>query len=266
MAIGLSTYAFFWRGSEQVSTPMTLEAMLEETAQLGGEVFQICDYPAIETFDEARLTALRDRAHALGITLELGTRGVAPEHLERYLDLARALEVRLIRSMLYAGEDRPTPEEAIQRLEAILPALKQQQVTLALETYEQVSVETLMQVIETLDDDHIGVCLDPGNCVAALELPEAVIARTASRVTNLHIKDFAFSRSPGWVGFQLTGIPLGEGLLPLEDMIARVKPGQRGINCIIEHWLPWQRDEATTITTEASWTRHCMDFLRSHHG
>lgn len=38
MAIGLSTYAFFWRGSEQVSTPMTLEAMLEETAQLGGEV------------------------------------------------------------------------------------------------------------------------------------------------------------------------------------------------------------------------------------
>ncbi|WP_456268712.1 sugar phosphate isomerase/epimerase [Kushneria sp. AK178] len=266
MAIGLSTYAFFWRGSEQVETPMTLEAMLEETAELGGEVFQICDYPAIETFDEARLTALRDRARSLGVVLELGTRGVAPEHLERYLTLARRLDVRLIRSMLYSSDDRPTPEQAIQRLEQILPALKEQQVTLTLETYEQVSVETLMQVIETLDDDHIGVCLDPGNCVAALEMPKAVIERTASRVTNLHIKDFAFSRSPGWVGFQLTGTALGEGLLPLEDMIARVEPGKRDINCIIEHWLPWQGDEATTITTEARWTRHCMDVLRSHHG
>ncbi|GHC22710.1 sugar phosphate isomerase [Kushneria pakistanensis] len=266
MAIGLSTYAFFWRGSKQVDTPMTLEAMLEETAELGGEVFQICDYPAIETFDEARLTALRDRAQTLGITLELGTRGIAPEHLERYLTLARLLDVRLIRSMLYAGEDRPALQEAIRRLETLLPALKQQQVTLALETYEQVSVEALMQVIETIDDDHIGVCLDPGNCVAALELPEAVIARTAARVVNLHIKDFAFSRAPGWVGFQLTGCPLGEGLLPLKAMREAVNPEARGINEIFEHWLPWQQDEASTCALEAQWTRHNMDFLRSHHG
>ncbi|WP_457809167.1 sugar phosphate isomerase/epimerase family protein [Kushneria sp. EE4] len=266
MVIGLSTYVFFWRGSQQVETPMTLEAMLEETAELGGEVFQICDYPAIESFNEARLTALRDRAQTLGVTLELGTRGTDPEHLKRYLALAHVLGVRLIRSMLYAGEDRPTPEQAIQRLEQILPALKAQQVTLALETYEQISVETLMQVIETLDDDHIGVCLDPGNCVAALELPETVIARTAGRVVNLHIKDFAFSRAPGWVGFQLTGCPLGEGLLPLEEMLEAVTPEARGINAILEHWLPWQRDEATTCAMEAQWTRHNMDFLRSHHG
>ncbi|ART63228.1 sugar phosphate isomerase/epimerase family protein [Kushneria marisflavi] len=266
MAIGLSTYAFFWRGSEQVETPMTLEAMLEETAELGGKVFQICDYPAIETFDEPRLTALRDRAHALGIVLELGTRGIAPKHLERYLTLARVLGVRLIRSMLYSGEDRPTFDQAIQRLEQILPALRQQQVTLALETYEQVSIETLMTVIETVDDDHIGVCLDPGNCVAALEMPEAVIARTAGRVVNLHLKDFAFSRAPGWVGFQLIGCPMGEGLLPLETMREAVNPQARGINEIIEHWLPWQQDEATTCALEAQWTRHNMTFLRSHHG
>lgn len=266
MATGLSTYAFFWRGSEQVETPMTLEAMLEETAELGGKVFQICDYPAIETFDEVRLTALRDRAQALDIVLELGTRGIVPEHLERYLALAHVLGVRLIRSMLYSGEDRPTSDQAIQRLERILPALRAQQVTLALETYEQVSVETLMTVIETIDDDHLGVCLDPGNCVAALEMPEAVIARTAARVVNLHIKDFAFSRAPGWVGFQLTGCPLGEGLLPLKAMREAVNPEARGINEIFEHWLPWQQDEASTCALEAQWTRHNMDFLRSHHG
>jgi hypothetical protein len=53
MAIGLSTYAYFWRLSDRVPEPMGLDAMLENTAELGGKVFQICDYPKIETLSMA---------------------------------------------------------------------------------------------------------------------------------------------------------------------------------------------------------------------
>ncbi|RKR07215.1 sugar phosphate isomerase/epimerase [Kushneria sinocarnis] len=264
MAIGLSTYAFFWRGSTQVEAPMTLAAMLEETAALGGDLFQICDYPAIESLTAAELEALREQAARLGIRLELGTRGLAREPLERYLDIAERLDVRLLRSMIYSGDDRPDAQQAVQRLEALLPRLRRQGVTLALETYEQLPVDALMAVIEQVDDAHVGICLDPANCVAALELPGTVIARTAARVVNLHIKDFHFTRSPGWVGFQLTGCPLGEGLLPLSDMLARIDPAGRGIGAVIEHWLGWQDDAATTCRLEAEWTRHNMNLLRSN--
>lgn len=263
MKIGLSTYAFTWRGSRHVHEPMTLADMLQETATLGGTVFQICDYPAIENFSTDQLEALHRRARELGITLELGTRGLTPEKLTRYLDIAEVLDVSLLRSMFNDAESQPTAAEAEARLREIAPRLARQGVTLALETYEQVAVATLMAVIEALDHPRIGVCLDPANCVAALEMPDDVIERTADRVTNLHIKDFRFTRADGWVGFRLLGCPLGEGLLPFGAMLERVKPVERGINLIVEHWLDWQQDAERTAAVEAEWTRHSMNILRS---
>ncbi|HBH63178.1 MAG TPA: sugar phosphate isomerase, partial [Erwinia persicina] len=106
MAIGLSTYAFFWRASERVAAPMTLAQMLEKTASMGVTLFQICDYPQIETWSDAELDTLRQQAEALGIELELGTRGLQTVHLQRYLDIAQVLQVSLIRSMFSSVSDR----------------------------------------------------------------------------------------------------------------------------------------------------------------
>jgi hypothetical protein len=80
MAIGLSSYAFFWRSSAAAPEPLGLHEMLAETASLGVSVFQICDYPAIESMTPAQLRAVRDDAAGRGITLELGTRGIGPDH------------------------------------------------------------------------------------------------------------------------------------------------------------------------------------------
>lgn len=65
MAIGLSTYAFFWRMSSRVPDPMGLEAMPDHTAESGATVFQICGYPAVETLSSAELEKLRQRAEDL---------------------------------------------------------------------------------------------------------------------------------------------------------------------------------------------------------
>ena len=73
---------------------------------------------------------------------------------------------------------------------------------------------------------------------------------------NVHVKDFAFSRQDGWVGFTFAGAPLGDGLLDYDYLVETVRPDERGINQIIEHWLPWQGDSATTVNTEDQWTLH----------
>ena len=263
MAIGLSTYAFFWRSSAAAPRPLGLPEMLAETASLGAGVFQICDYPAIESMTPAQLRAVRDDAAGRGITLELGTRGIGPAHLEKYRELAAVLGVRFVRSMLRTADHQPSVTEAIGLLRSALPRYRDQGVTLGLETYEQVATQDLLAVVRAVDSPSLGVCLDPGNCVARLEVPEYVIGQVAPYVVNMHIKDFAFTRQQGWVGFSLTGCPLGTGLLDYGAMIAAVQPESRGISQVVEHWLPRLGTMAETCRAEREWTRHSAEFLLS---
>ncbi|PXY34197.1 sugar phosphate isomerase [Prauserella coralliicola] len=264
MAIGLSTYAFFWRISDRAEKPLTLAQQLEQTRELGADVFQICDHAPVERLSTVELRELRSVARDLGVTLELGTRGVRPEHLKRYLDLAEALDVTLVRSMLYSATDRPTLAEATEWLRETVPGYAERGVTLALETYEQVASADLVDVVEAVGSDHLGICLDPANCVANLEHPRQVVETTARHVANLHVKDFDFARQAGWVGFTLSGCRLGEGRLDYGAMIERVKPAEKNINQIVEHWLPLQDDFETTCRLEDEWTRHSVEFLRSN--
>ncbi|MFZ3598617.1 sugar phosphate isomerase/epimerase family protein [Streptomyces sp. BH104] len=262
MAYGISTYAYFWRISERAPKPMSLEDMLVDTKELGGQVFQICDYPSIETYDAAQLADVRDAAQDLGLILELGTRGVRTEHLAKYLDMAGELGVTLVRSMMNTADHRPSVDEATALLRQAVPTYAEAGVTLGLETYEQVSTEDLITVVKGVDSRHLGVVLDPGNSVARLERPVDVVESAAPYTVNIHVKDFAFSRRDGWVGFTYAGCPLGTGLLDYAGMIAAVRPEERGINQIVEHWLPWQ-DGGFDVTAELEhqWTKHSISTL-----
>ena len=59
MTIGLGTYAFFWQWHETAETPLSLTDMVDRTADLGVGLFQICDYPLIESYDSNDLDQLR---------------------------------------------------------------------------------------------------------------------------------------------------------------------------------------------------------------
>lgn len=261
--IGLSTYAYFWRWSTRNPEPMGLEQMLEDTRSLGADLYQICDYPPLDGMSLDELDQIRRLTLDLGLSLELGTRGVRPDHLLRYLDIAERLGARLVRSMVQTSPGEPSLAEVPELLAQVLPEFERRGVTLALETYEQVPTASLVEVVASVGHPSLGIVLDPGNCVAALELPRDVIARTAPYVKNLHVKDFAFSRRDGWVGFTYAGTPLGEGLLDYDDMVEQIRPEERGINQVIEHWLPWTNDLSETIRLEQQWTQHNLDYLRS---
>lgn len=261
--IGLSTYSFFWQHSDRVPEPLDLAGMLERTAERGLGLFQICDYPAIFTYSAAELRDLRARADDLGIVLELGTRGLATDHLASALTIAEALGTTYVRSMLNAPDHRPTLAEAESLLHLAVPDFAQAGVALALETYEQVSTPDLVGLIESIGSDALGVCLDPGNCIAALELPRDVVELTAPYVLGIHAKDFAFTRRDGWVGFTLEGAEFGTGLLDYDHLVRTVRPAERGITQVVEHWLVWQGSVEETVSTENRWTDSTVAHLRS---
>lgn len=261
--IGLGTYAFFWQHSDRAPEPLSLVGAFEATRELGVELFQICDYAPLETMSEREIANAAAAARDLGLTVQLGTKGVDTERLGRYLRLANAFDAVLVRSMLFGPDSRPSAAEAAEQLRRVLPSYEASGVSLALETYEQVATAELVSLVEGISSPRLGICLDPANVVARLELPRECVELTAPHVNNVHAKDFAFDRQPGWVGFTYSGAPLGAGLHDYPHLLRTVRPRDRGIDEIVEHWLPWQGDAETTIRTERDWTRTAVEYLRS---
>lgn len=261
--IGLGTYAFFWQHSDRVPEPLSLVGAFEATRALGVDLFQICDYAPLETMTDAELRAAAASARDLGLTIELGTKGIEPERLARFLEIAAIFGAGLVRSMLFGPDSRPSTAQAEEWLRQALPAYEAAGVDLALETYEQVATADLVSLVARIGSDRLGVCLDPANVVARLELPRDCVEATASLVNNVHVKDFAFARQPGWVGFTYGGAPMGEGLHDYPHLLETVRPRERGINEVVEHWLSWQGDAETTVRIEREWTRRTIEYLRS---
>ncbi len=262
--IGLSTYSLFWEISDRSPKPLSVEGMIERTQSLGCHVLQICDYPPVEAFDSARLRSIRETAWDAAVELEVGTRGTNREHILTYVKLAESLGATMLRSMVQPVRGGLAYPETVADLKGLGNALETSGVSLALETYEQLSSSDLVRIVREVDNPRIGIALDPANCVAGLENPRDVIERCAPYTLNLHVKDFAFTRQAGWVGFTYAGAPMGEGLLDYEHEIAQVRPHERGINRIIEHWLVWQGTPEATVAEERRWTELAVNYIRSN--
>jgi len=260
--IGLGTYAFFWQHSDRVDNPLSLIGALEATRALEVDLFQICDYAPLDEMSDGEVRGAARAARELGVRIQLGTKGIAPDHLSRYLRLADAFDARLVRSMVTGPDSRPSPADARSWLHAVAPAFEAAGVTLALETYEQAATDELVALISAVDSPALGICLDPANVVARLENPRACVEAAASLTRNVHVKDFAFARQPGWVGFSYSGAAMGTGLHDYPHLLSTVRPRERGIDEIVEHWLPWQGDAQTTIRSERDWTRTTLEYLR----
>ncbi len=261
---GLSTYALFWEISSRNPEPLSLEAMVQRAAEVGCDVLQICDHAPLEQRTTRELATLARDASEMGVELEVGTRGVETDHLTRYLEICDSLGAGLLRSMVPAGTDDRSLDAARTCLEKILPALERAGVSLALETYEQLATPELVALVTGLDSACAGIALDPANCVANFELPDEVIDRCAARTVNLHVKDFAFRRQEGWVGFTYAGAPMGEGRLDYSHELRAVRPVERRITQVIEHWLPWQGDITTTINEERRWTDQAVSYMKEN--
>lgn len=262
MKIGTGTYAYYWQILATNVRPPSVIEMMRETAGLGAQVFQICDYPPLERFSSEELGDIRQHARDLGLDLEIGTRGTEPSHLRRFHQLAETLGASLVRTILSREGEIPDLLRAQHNLESVIAIYEQSGITLGLETYEQVSAEHTMQLVNAIGSDRLGIVLDPGNSVAAFEFPLSLIERSAPYVVNIHVKDFAFARREGGQGFTLTGRPLGEGAVDLDLMVSAVATHRPDVNLILEHWVPWQDSEETTLEIERSWTVHGMQKLR----
>jgi 3-oxoisoapionate decarboxylase len=265
MRLGISSWTYPWSigvNGFPPARPIRLADLLQKAAVLKVEVVQIADNLPLDRLDRSQLRDARDQAASLGLTIEIGTRGVEPAHLYRYLSLAVELDAALVRTLTNTFESRVSLEQAEKWIREVLPEFESHGVTLALENYEAHSCRSLAALLRRLESRNVGICLDTVNSLAALETPEDVVEALASLTVSLHVKDFVIERAPNRMGFLVRGAPVGRGRLAIPWLLGQMNPATN-VSVILEQWPPWQESIEATVRMEQEWAAQGVEYLRS---
>lgn len=265
--LGIGSYAFAWAigvPGHMPPAPMDVFAFLEQTAQLGLYRVQIADNLPLHSLSPAQQNDLQAQAQRLDIAIEVGTRGIAPDHLRNYLQLARFYDSPILRVVVDSTGRHPDPGEIVAILKPLLPDFEAGGITLAIENHDRFRASSLAAIIVQLDSPAVSICLDTVNSFGALEGPDVVIDTLGPYVVNLHVKDFAIRRVDSNMGFVLEGTPAGEGALNVPELMARLRAIGRDFNAILELWPPPESDIVATVAKEAAWAETSVAYLRQH--
>jgi sugar phosphate isomerase/epimerase len=237
---------------------MDAAGLIRRASGLGLRLVQIADNLPLERCNARELDEMRACARERNIALELGTRGIAKEHLRRLLELCRFFESRLLRVVVDTGQHEPSPDEVVQTIVDLLPELEHSGVRLAIENHDRFTAATFADIVKRVGHPSAGICLDTVNSFGSLEGPEIVIETLAPFVVNVHVKDFIVRRLPHMMGFEILGAPAGQGRLDIPKLLNRFPHS----SAILELWPPFTGDIAETIETERFWGRTSVEFLR----
>ena len=260
MKIGVSSYTWAWgvgiKGFEP-ARPLGVLELVEKAKQNGVYLLQIADTPGLHDMDEDALDELVKKADMHGIELEAGTRGIEPAHLLRYLEIAKKIHSKIVRTITHRLD-----REAEAWMKEVLSEYKKEGVSIALENHDEHKTAELAEFIERLGNPHLGVCLDTVNSFAALEPPDSVVKTLGPYTLNLHVKDFDVVRVQSQLGFSIVGRPAGKGRLDIPKIVGLLQEMGRDPNAVLELWTPFEESIEKTVEKEESWAVESLSYLR----
>ncbi len=226
MRLGLDSYsyhlAFGAHPDFDPPIPWTTSRFVDRVAELDLDGFQL-DPMHVSLNQPSVWDAVRQQADQYGLFVECGLMDVTPESIRAGIRMATHLGSPVIRSFI--GFDRNDPaidikaelERARRQIEACLPDLERARVQLAIENHGEVTSEELVSLVTWLDHPQVGICLDFGNMIAVGENPIDAVKRMAPYALSTHIKDYRVTMT--FHGCEYTGVALGEGSLPVREML-----------------------------------------------
>lgn len=254
MKIGISSWTYAWA----IKNGMDVYALLDKAINLKSEVLQIADNLPLYNISKETLKKVADIAKNHNIILEIGTKGIDKEKIDKYIEIAEILNVKLLRTLLHNENNTPSVTDAITILKSYVTELKNRDIVLAIENHDYYHSSQLRQIIHEVNDTNIGICLDPVNNFAQGESTREVLRNLAEDTMNFHAKDYTIKRKPSQLGFDIEGCPTGVGMLDL-DMVCDAL--RNDISWIIELWTPWQGDIESTVKLENQWAEESIQNL-----
>jgi sugar phosphate isomerase/epimerase len=210
---------------------------LEFCAARGIAVVHFSEVGLLGGLDPEHLRRLRGRADELGLDLEIGMRSICPgssifdpapgtavEQVARLLEAARLVRSPIVRCVVgrFVDRDGGGIEQRIAETVAVLkqvrPRVADAGVKIAVENHAgDLQARELKMLVEEAGTDLVGVCLDSGNALWALEDPRLALDTLAPYVLTSHIRDGAVWQTPG--GAAVAWTRMGDGNIGISDVL-----------------------------------------------
>lgn len=256
MKLGIGSYTFMWAigfPGAQPEKPLTARGLIAKALELGVRVVQFG--PNLK-FDLEDCLAAR----AAGLEVEIGATSL---DLNDWVAFTHKAGATLLRTVLQEEPvDVPPPHWIEQRLRALIPALEDHGVRLALEN-SIVPAAQLRSILENIGHPALGITLDTANSLAISEGWRQVLQELAPFTYCLHLKDYRVRREWHRMGFRVEGTPAGRGQLDIPHILNALRQAGVSCNAVLELWTPEQGALAETIALEERWAQESVRYLRT---
>ncbi len=266
MKLGIGSWTFPWsvglQNKLELKKRIGLDEILDLAVDMDVGLIQICDNLPLCSLDDKMLQRFKENAQQHKVDIEVGTRGVLPENLLNYLDIAMKLDSGYVRTIVDTPDTEDGLELAIKHLKQVVPLYEKQNVKIGLENHERHRVKHLAYIIEKVDSPNLGICLDTINSIGVLESVREVAEVLAPYVNCLHFKDVSVIRLNSNMGFTIQGSVPGEGFLDIDAIMDILTHYDRSFNVILEQWPPFSGDIYETIEREKKWAYEGIEYLK----
>ena len=265
MKFGISSYTYTWAIGVPGSMPekrLTPEGLIDKAFNAGLRLVQIADNLPLEKLSASELDNLHQYAQGKGVSIEVGGRGLYPEHTMHCLQAAERLNSPILRMVVDAQDFEPDLQTIISIIRELDPEFKSRNIKLAIENHDRLKAKEFEQIILAAGNDFVGICLDSVNSIGAGEGFESVSDILIPYTINLHVKDFTIYRVSHKMGLVIEGRPAGKGMLNIPELIRKVDMTGRCNSAIIELWTPPELTLEKTIAKEEEWAEESISYLK----
>jgi sugar phosphate isomerase/epimerase len=213
---------------------------LDYCAKWNATVVHFSEIRFIGNLEPDHLRKVRAHAEKHGIELEIGMRSICPtskafdpsqgtaeQQIERMVTAAKNVGSRIVRAFLGTMNDRPGPtpieahiESTVKVLRSVRSRVIDSGVNIAIENHAgDMQGRELKTLIEGAGKDFVGVCIDSGNPLWAIEDPHLTLETLAPYVLTSHIRDTAVWKIPE--GAAVQWVRMGEGNIGIDNYLRR---------------------------------------------
>lgn len=265
MRLGLSSYTYTWAvgvPGSMPESPLTARGMIGKASEAGLSLVQIADNLPLEKLPENDLRDLVRYAEEAKIDIEMGGRGMTPDHIMQCLKAAEILNSPILRMVIDGLDFEPDISEISAIIKELLPEFKSRNIKLAIENHDRFRAREFEKIIQNTGSDLVGICLDSVNSMGAGEGFEEVAKILIPYTINFHVKDFTIRRVSHKMGIIIEGAPAGRGKLNIGEVVERLNEKGQCNSAILELWTPPEENIESTIIKENKWAQESIDYLK----
>ena len=118
------------------------------------------------------------------------------------------------------------------QIAAAVPIVERHKMPLGIENHKDWRVDEQVALLNQYESEYVGVSLDTGNNLSVLDDPQETVEKLAPYTFSTHFKDMGVEETE--TGFNLSEVPLGEGMLDLPRMVQAIRAARPNVRFSLE--------------------------------